>query len=92
MNAIYYYYYYYYYYFNYCFYYRRRCCYYFTERLDQIDSLTARLNILLSDFADLIADLDRLHHSSAATAAVPRYSSDRKRNTFDQLAVGGRFG
>jgi len=77
--------------------------YYSTEKLQQIDNLTARLNILLSDFADLVSQLSRLHRlhvphqlppaEAAAAAAVRRYASDNdKRNTFDELAVGGRFG
>ena len=80
------------------------------ERLAEIDSLATRLNILLSDFADLLAELSRFRHlassssssssmpaampaAAAAAAAVPRYRhAGDKRNTFDELAVGGRFG
>jgi len=68
--------------------------YCFTERVEKVESLVARLNILLSDFADLVAELSRVYHSptsSSAAAAVPVYTS-AKRNTFDHLAVGGRFG
>jgi len=59
--------------------------------------MAARVNILLSDFADLVAELSRLRHlppsSAASSSAVPRYRHDTgKRNTFDELAVGGRFG
>jgi len=80
----------------------------FIERLAEIDNVATRLNILLSDFAQLVAELSRFRHlasasssssssssmpAAAAAAAVPRYrhGSD-KRNTFDELAVGGRFG
>jgi len=60
--------------------------------MEQIDSLSARLNILLSDFANLVADVSRLHRLQSS-ATEPRFMSEgAKRNTFDQLAVGGRFG
>jgi len=64
--------------------------------MEQIDSLAVRLNILLADFADLLEELGRLRRlplpAAAAAAALKREISSIKRNTFDELAVGGRFG